>query len=33
MGIFISKILDSLSGTKEKRIILLGLDAAGKTTV
>ena len=33
MGIFISRILDSLSGTKQKRILLLGLDAAGKTTI
>ena len=29
----LTTILDSLSGPKEKRILLLGLDAAGKTTI
>ena len=35
MGLIISRALDSLSswGKQEKRILLLGLDAAGKTTV
>ncbi len=33
MGLFISKVMDALSGTKQKRIVLLGLDAAGKTTI
>lgn len=33
MGNFIIRLLDSLSGTTEKRILLLGLDAAGKTTI
>jgi small GTP-binding protein len=33
MGLFISRAMDALSGLKEKRILLLGLDAAGKTTV
>ncbi len=34
MGLFISKILDGLSFSKDPlRILMLGLDAAGKTTV
>jgi ADP-ribosylation factor 1/2 len=33
MGLFISRLFDSLAGKQHKRIILLGLDAAGKTTV
>jgi small GTP-binding protein len=35
MGLIISRALNNLSqwGKKEKRILLLGLDAAGKTTV
>ena len=33
MGNFIAKVLDSLSGTTNKKILLLGLDAAGKTTI
>ena len=34
MGLFISKIMDSLSMNKKKtRILLLGLDGAGKTTI
>ena len=32
MHIF-TPILDALSGSKQKRILMLGLDAAGKTTV
>ena len=32
MGIFVSKILQKLVGKKEMRILMLGLDAAGKTT-
>lgn len=32
MGIFISSLLDRLT-TQRKRILLLGLDAAGKTTI
>ena len=33
MGLFISKIFDSLSTKTETRILMLGLDAAGKTTI
>ena len=33
MGSLFSRVLDALSGTKEKRILMLGLDAAGKTTI
>lgn len=33
MGLYVSRILDSLSGVKEKKILMLGLDAAGKTTI
>lgn len=33
MGLLISKVLDSLSGMKDARILMLGLDAAGKTTI
>lgn len=33
MGNFLLRIMDTLSGTTEKRILLLGLDAAGKTTI
>ena len=33
MGIFISKLFDVLSTKKETRILMLGLDAAGKTTI
>lgn len=33
MGLAISKIFDRLFGKKEMRILMLGLDAAGKTTI
>lgn len=33
MGLFISRLFDSLSGLQSKRIILIGLDGAGKTTI
>jgi small GTP-binding protein len=33
MGLLFSRVIDSLSGSKERRILMLGLDAAGKTTV
>ena len=35
MGLFLSKIMQSLSslGTTQARILMLGLDAAGKTTI
>ncbi|CAG7848794.1 ADP-ribosylation factor [Serendipita indica DSM 11827] len=36
MGAYVSSLLDSLSafaGQKEVRIVMLGLDAAGKTTI
>ena len=33
MGNWIVKVLDTLSGTSRKKILLLGLDAAGKTTI
>jgi len=33
MGTFLAKVLNSLSSKKERRILMLGLDAAGKTTV
>ena len=32
MGLIISKVLEKLTFTKETRILMLGLDAAGKTT-
>jgi signal recognition particle GTPase len=32
MGLIISKVMNALSFTKDTRILLLGLDAAGKTT-
>jgi len=33
MGLTISKLFASLLGTKEMRILMVGLDAAGKTTI
>ena len=33
MGMSISKIFDRLWGKKEMRILMVGLDAAGKTTI
>ena len=33
MGNTIARLFDSLFGTKEMRVVMLGLDAAGKTTV
>lgn len=33
MGTFFAKLFDKLAGLSDKRILLLGLDAAGKTTI
>lgn len=33
MGMFISKLFDKLSAKKDCRILMVGLDAAGKTTI
>ena len=33
MGLSITKLFDKLFGKKEMRILMLGLDAAGKTTI
>lgn len=33
MGMSISKMLERLWGKKEMRILMVGLDAAGKTTI
>jgi len=33
MGLSISKLFDKVFGKKEMRILMLGLDAAGKTTI
>ena len=33
MGLAVSKLFDRLFGKKEMRILMLGLDAAGKTTI
>jgi ADP-ribosylation factor 1/2 len=32
MGLFFSKLFDRLLSKKEMRILMVGLDAAGKTT-
>ena len=33
MGLSLSKLLQSLFGKKEMRLLMVGLDAAGKTTI
>ena len=33
MGVFFSKVLEQIMGKTKKRILMLGLDAAGKTTI
>jgi GTPase SAR1 family protein len=33
MGLSISKLIQALVGKKEMRILMVGLDAAGKTTI
>ena len=33
MGLFFSKAMERILGKTEKRILMLGLDAAGKTTI
>lgn len=33
MGLTVSKLFDRLWGKKEMRILMVGLDAAGKTTI
>ena len=33
MGLAISKLFDRIFGKKDMRILMLGLDAAGKTTI
>lgn len=33
MGLFASKLFSNLFGNKEMRILMVGLDGAGKTTV
>lgn len=33
MGQAITRLFDSLWGNKEMRVVMLGLDAAGKTTI
>lgn len=33
MGLMISRLFDGFFGQKEMRILMVGLDAAGKTTI
>jgi len=33
MGVLISKLFNAINGGKECRVLMLGLDAAGKTTM
>ncbi len=33
MGLFFSKLIETFIGKTEKRILMLGLDGAGKTTI
>lgn len=33
MGVYISKMISKLFGKKSARIVMVGLDAAGKTTI
>jgi len=33
MGLFFAKALERILGKSEKRMLMLGLDAAGKTTI
>ena len=33
MGLYFGKLFDMLAGKEEKRILMVGLDAAGKTTI
>ena len=33
MGIYISKVMDLIGGCKKGRILMVGLDNAGKTTI
>ncbi len=33
MGLMISRLFDGFFGSKEMRILMVGLDAAGKTTI
>jgi ADP-ribosylation factor protein 6 len=33
MGVSLGKMLSKLFGNKEMRVLMLGLDAAGKTTI
>jgi small GTP-binding protein len=33
MGLFFSRLLDAIGSTKERKILMLGLDGAGKSTI